>query len=65
MLAPLIHEVLAHSYEQKDKEIFARRIRERAEKYNIQNPRAIADNAGTGIGSQVNYQLLGDTDVND
>ena len=23
-----------------------------------------AENAGTGIGSQVNYQLLGDTDVN-
>ena len=43
MLAPLIHEVLAHSYEQKDKEIFARRIRERAEKYNLKNPRAVAD----------------------
>ena len=24
-----------------------------------------SSNAGTGIGSQVNYQLLGDTDVND
>lgn len=42
-LAPLIHEVLAHSYESKDKEIFARRIRERAERYNMKNPRAVAD----------------------